>query len=125
MFAQNGPVMDSDFPTDSTDTLPADIDEDLGTSYVPGDTLRKLWAFINQVRLFCIHDSSHCYYSTLRGESMLMQVWDKTWITHIGKSAAEHGANLLQVQLSPQASTFFFRCCMEEGLPHLELVKYV
>ena len=117
--------MDSDFPTDSTDTSPADIDEDSETSYAPGDTLGKLWAFINQVRLFCVHDSSHRYYSALGGESTLTQAWDKTRITRVGESAAEHGANLLQVRLSPQASAFFFRCCTEEGLPHLELVKYV
>ena len=30
-----------------------------------------------------------------------------------------------QVRLSPQASAFFFQCCVEEGLPHLELIKYV
>ncbi|KAN0136322.1 hypothetical protein V8E53_005927 [Lactarius tabidus] len=65
--------MESDFPVDT----PADLDEDSETSYVSGDTLGKLWAFINQVRL------------------------------------------------SPQASAFFVKCCAEEGLPHLELIKYV
>ena len=34
-------------------------------------------------------------------------------------------ATSLQVWLSPQASVFFFKCCVEKGLPHLELVKYV
>ncbi|KAN0138441.1 Ribonuclease H-like domain containing protein [Lactarius tabidus] len=43
-FSQDGPIMESDFPMDT----PADLDEDSETSYVSGDTLRKLWAFINQ-----------------------------------------------------------------------------
>ena len=34
-------------------------------------------------------------------------------------------ADSVQVQLSPQASVFFFKCCTEKGLPHLELLKYV
>lgn len=34
-------------------------------------------------------------------------------------------ADRCQVRLSPQASAFFFKCCAEEGLPRLELVKYV
>jgi hypothetical protein len=64
-FSQDGPTMESDFPMDA---LPANIDDgDLETSYTSGDTLGKLWAFINQVRL------------------------------------------------SPQASTFFFKGCAEEG----------
>ena len=33
--------------------------------------------------------------------------------------------DLVQVQLSLQASLFFFKCCAEEGLPCLELIKYV
>ncbi|KAF8260017.1 hypothetical protein EI94DRAFT_1612708, partial [Lactarius quietus] len=53
-------------------------DEDSDTFYASGDTLGKLWAFINLV-----------------------------------------------FQLSPQASMFFFKCCAEEGLPHLDLIKYV
>jgi hypothetical protein len=43
----------------------------------------------------------------------------------MSENAAEHRADSVQVRLSPQASAFFFRCCMEEGLPHLELIKYV
>ena len=35
------------------DTLLADVDEDSETSYASGDTLGKLWAFINQVRVSC------------------------------------------------------------------------
>ncbi|KAF8258088.1 hypothetical protein EI94DRAFT_1624901, partial [Lactarius quietus] len=62
------------FPVDAS---PTDLDEDSETWYASGDTLGKLWAFINQVRL------------------------------------------------SPQASAFFFKCCAEEGLPCLELIKYV
>ena len=34
-------------------------------------------------------------------------------------------ADLVQVQLSLQASSFFFKCCAEEGLLHLKLIKYV
>jgi hypothetical protein len=34
-------------------------------------------------------------------------------------------ADIVQVRLSPQATTFFFRCCAKEDLPHLELIKYV
>jgi hypothetical protein len=46
-FSQDGPTIESDFPTDA---LPANIDDgDLETSYTSGDTLGKLWAFINQV----------------------------------------------------------------------------
>ena len=37
--------MESDFPVDA----PADLNEDSETSYVSGDTLETLWAFINQV----------------------------------------------------------------------------
>lgn len=44
-FSQDGPVMESDLPEDA----PADLDEDSETSYAYGDTLGKLWAFINQV----------------------------------------------------------------------------
>jgi|HubBroStandDraft_3_1064219.scaffolds.fasta_scaffold765157_2 hypothetical protein len=44
-FSQLGPLIDSDF----LDALPVDIDEDSETSYTSGDTLGKLWAFINQV----------------------------------------------------------------------------
>ena len=43
----------------------------------------------------------------------------------MSENAAEHRADSVQVRLSPQASAFFFRCCAEEGLPHLELIKYV
>ena len=43
--SQDGPVMESDFQTD----IPVELDEDEETSYVSGDTLGKLWAFINQV----------------------------------------------------------------------------
>ncbi|KAN0130476.1 Ribonuclease H-like domain containing protein [Lactarius tabidus] len=60
-FSQEGPLMESEFPLD---TLPAGLDKDTETLYVSGNTLGKLWAFINQ-------------------------------------------------------------CCTEEGLPHLELIKYV
>jgi hypothetical protein len=45
-FSQDGPLMESDFPAD---TSPADIDEDSETSYASGDTIGKLWEFINQV----------------------------------------------------------------------------
>src|SRR6266702_873642 len=31
----------------------------------------------------------------------------------------------VQVLLSPQASSFFFKCCTKENLPHLELIKYI
>jgi hypothetical protein len=44
-FSQDDPLADSDF----LDALPADVDEDPETSYASGDTLGKLWAFINQV----------------------------------------------------------------------------
>jgi hypothetical protein len=48
--------MESDFPVDT----PADLDEDSETSYVSGDTLGKLWAFINQVcGHFCMHGQEH------------------------------------------------------------------
>jgi hypothetical protein len=46
VFSQEGPLMESEFPLD---TLPAGLDKDTETSYVSGDTLGKLWAFINQV----------------------------------------------------------------------------
>ena len=44
--------------------------------------------------------------------------WRSVWV---------NGSKLIrfQVRLSPQASAFFFRCCAEEGLPRLELIKYV
>ncbi|KAF8258738.1 ribonuclease H-like domain-containing protein [Lactarius quietus] len=58
-------------------TPPHRSDKDSKTWYGSDDTLGKLWAFINQVRL------------------------------------------------SPQASAFIFKCCADEGLPHLELIKYV
>ena len=45
-FSQDGPLMESESPVDA---LPLDIDEDVETSYASGDTLGKLWAFINQV----------------------------------------------------------------------------
>ena len=48
-FSDQGPIMDSDIPTD--DSL-VDIDEDSETSYASEDTLGKLWAFINQVMCF-------------------------------------------------------------------------
>jgi hypothetical protein len=46
-------------------------------------------------------------------------------MAHTG--GGEYGSKLIQfqVRLSPQASAFFFRCCAEEGLPRLELIKYV
>ena len=44
-FSQDDPLTDSDF----LDAPPADVDEDSETSYVSGDTLGKLWAFVNQV----------------------------------------------------------------------------
>ena len=47
--------MDSDIAMD--DSL-VDIDNDSETSYASEDTLGKLWAFINQVRVFCMHDNS-------------------------------------------------------------------
>jgi hypothetical protein len=37
----------------------------------------------------------------------------------------QYCADSIQVRLSPQASAFFFKCCAKEGLPHLDLVKYV
>ena len=49
-FSETGPEMESDIPMD---TLLADVDEDSETSYASGDTLGKLWAFINQVRVSC------------------------------------------------------------------------
>ena len=55
-FSRDGPAMDPDFPADSTDNSPADLDEDSETSYASGDTLGKLWAFINQVRVCCVRD---------------------------------------------------------------------
>jgi len=48
-FTQDGPIMDSEFLLDDSQ---ADVDdEDSETSYASGDTLGKLWAFINQVRV--------------------------------------------------------------------------
>ena len=44
-FSQDGPVMESDFQADT----PVELGEDEETLYVSGDTLGKLWAFINQV----------------------------------------------------------------------------
>jgi hypothetical protein len=48
--------MESDIPMDAS---LADIDEDSETEYASGDTLGKLWAFINQVRVCCIPDKQH------------------------------------------------------------------
>lgn len=51
--------MESEFPTDA---LQADVDdEDSETSYTSGDTLGKLWAFINQVRVivWCVRDGRY------------------------------------------------------------------
>ena len=50
-FSQDGPVMESDSPVDA----PADLDKDSETSYVSGDTLGMLWAFINQVCGYFLH----------------------------------------------------------------------
>ena len=94
-FSEHGLVMDSNISDIPTDDLPVDIDEDSEMSYAPGDTLRKLWAFINQVCVFCVHDSSHCYYGMLGavgGESMSMQVQHKTQKLRIGKNMTKHGA---------------------------------
>ena len=44
-FSQDGPVMKSDLSVDA----PAELDEGSETLYSSGDTLGKLWAFINQV----------------------------------------------------------------------------
>jgi hypothetical protein len=52
-FTRDGPVMESELPTDDLDTSLAIgllEDDDSETSYTSGDTLGKLWAFINQVR---------------------------------------------------------------------------
>ena len=43
--------MESDFQADT----PVELDEDEETSYVSGDTLGKLWAFINQVSGYLLH----------------------------------------------------------------------
>ena len=112
-FSRDGPAMDPDFPTDSTDTSPADLDEDSETSYAPGDTLGKLWAFINQVRVCCVRDR------------LLPLLWWAGGQESVHAALGQDTSNLLQVRLSPQASAFFFRCCAEEKLPRLELVKYV
>lgn len=45
-FSQDGPLMESET---AEDALPPDSNEDSETSYASGDTLGKLWAFINQV----------------------------------------------------------------------------
>jgi hypothetical protein len=94
--------MESDFPVDA----PADLDEDSETSYVSGDTLGKLWAFINQV------------------SNYLLRAWAITRHSTTAR-ALRSKANSVQIRLSPQASAFFFKCCAEEGLPRLELIKYV
>ena len=45
VFSQDGPVMESDLLVDA----PAELDEDSESPNSFGDTLGKLWAFINQV----------------------------------------------------------------------------
>ena len=45
VFSQDGPVMESDLLVDA----PAELDEDSESPNSSGDTLGKLWAFINQV----------------------------------------------------------------------------
>jgi hypothetical protein len=101
-FSQDSPVMESDFPVDA----PADLDEDSETLYVSGDTLGTLWAFINQVCGSLLCTTLHSF------RVMLVR-------------ALQSNADLVQVRLSPQVSSFFFKCCAEEGLPRLELIKYV
>jgi hypothetical protein len=94
-FLEHGLIIDSNISDIPTDNLPMDINEDSEMLYMPGDTLRKLWAFINQVCVFYVHDSSHHYYGVLgatEGESMSMQVQDKTQKPCIGKNMIEHGA---------------------------------
>lgn len=50
-FTRNGPAMESNIPTDDCPDLATDpAEDDDGTSYASGDSLGKLWAFINQVR---------------------------------------------------------------------------
>ena len=96
-FSQDSPFMESDFPVGT----PVELDEDSETFYASGDTLGKLWALINQV----------CKY--------LLHAWAGPWHSTTSK------ADSVQIWLLPQATAFFFRCCAEEGLPHLELIKYV
>jgi hypothetical protein len=56
-FSQDGPVMESDFIVDAA-LADVDDDDDSETSYASGDTLGKLWAFINQVgNTFFIYQS--------------------------------------------------------------------
>lgn len=72
-FSEHGPIMDSNISDIPTDDLPVDIDEDSETLYAPGDTVGKLWAFINQVCVFYVHDSLHRYYGVL-GAALLRGV---------------------------------------------------
>jgi hypothetical protein len=57
--------MESDIPMDAS---LVDIDKDSETEYASGDTLGKLWAFINQVRVCCIPDKQHRNHDVLGGE---------------------------------------------------------
>jgi hypothetical protein len=56
VFTHDGPVMESEIPTDGLQAAMCLVeDDDSETSYTSGDTLGKLWAFINQVCDHLLH----------------------------------------------------------------------
>ena len=63
-FSEDGPAMELDIPTDA---MLADINEDAETLYASGDTLGKLWAFINQVHGCCMCERQRHDYDMLGG----------------------------------------------------------
>ena len=101
VFSQDGPVMDSEFPVDA----PADLDEDSETLYVSGDTLRMLWAFINQVcgPLLCTT------WHTIR-VVVVMALQTLTWF---------------RSDFPCKLSHFSSNAVLKKVLPCLELIKYV